>query len=69
MTLLILLSLAGIAAILVIPAVRRPLLSAPIFRAFRRALPTMSETERAALEAGPVWWWAELFSGKPQWIK
>ncbi len=69
MTLLILLSLAGIAAILVIPAVRRPLLSAPIFRAFRRALPTMSETERAALEAGTVWWEAELFSGKPQWKK
>jgi len=32
-----------------------------------RALPTMSETERAALEAGTVWWEAQLFSGAPEW--
>lgn len=36
-----------------------PLL-APIF-------PTMSDTEREALEAGTVWWDKELFSGKPNW--
>lgn len=27
----------------------------------------MSETERAAIEAGDVWWDAELFSGNPDW--
>ncbi len=69
MTILILLLLAAITALLVIPAVRRPILSSPIFRAFRRALPAMSETERAALEAGTVWWEADLFSGKPDWNK
>jgi acyl-CoA dehydrogenase len=27
----------------------------------------MSDTEREAIEAGTVWWDAELFSGKPDW--
>lgn len=40
-----------------------------IFKAFRRALPAMSETERAALEAGTTWWEADLFSGSPSWEK
>lgn len=48
---------------------RRNLLTKPIFKAFRRALPSMSETEKAALEAGTVWWEAELFSGTPDWGK
>ncbi len=69
MTTLILLLLAAITVTLVIPAIRRPILSSLIFRAFRKALPAMSETERAALEAGTVWWEAELFSGKPDWNK
>jgi len=30
-------------------------------------LPRLSETERAALEAGDVWWDAELFTGDPDW--
>jgi acyl-CoA dehydrogenase len=50
-------------------SVRRNLLTKPIFKAFKRALPSMSETEKAALEAGTVWWEAELFSGKPDWKK
>lgn len=50
-------------------SVRRHLLTEPIFKAFKRALPSMSETEKAALEAGTVWWEAELFSGKPDWKK
>jgi len=29
----------------------------------------MSDTERVALEAGTVWWDAELFSGAPNWKK
>jgi len=40
-----------------------------IFKAFRKALPAMSETERAALEAGTTWWEADLFSGSPDWEK
>lgn len=46
---------------------RRRLLSDPAFRAFRRAMPPMSQTERDALEAGTVWWEGELFSGRPDW--
>jgi acyl-CoA dehydrogenase len=29
----------------------------------------MSDTEREALEAGDVWWDAELFTGNPDWKK
>lgn len=32
-------------------------------------MPPISETEREALEAGTVWWDAELFSGRPDWNK
>ena len=46
---------------------RRALLSAPLFAVYKRILPTMSETERAALEAGSVWWDGELFRGDPDW--
>lgn len=33
----------------------------------KNALPGLSETEREALNAGDVWWDAELFSGNPDW--
>ena len=36
-------------------ALRSRLVTAPIFRAFRRAQPSMSQTEKDALEAGTVW--------------
>lgn len=49
------------------PLLRRNLISRPLFKAMRKALPTMSETERDALEAGTTWWDAELFSGRPDW--
>ena len=48
---------------------RRKLISDPILRLFRRVMPRMSQTEREALEAGTVWWDAELFSGCPNWMK
>ncbi len=48
-------------------SIRRDLLTKPVHRWARRALPRMSETERAAIEAGDVWWDAELFSGNPDW--
>jgi len=34
---------------------------------FRKIAPRMSATERDAIEAGTVWWDAELFSGNPDW--
>jgi acyl-CoA dehydrogenase len=32
-------------------------------------LPSLSATEREAIEAGDVWWDADLFSGNPDWAK
>jgi acyl-CoA dehydrogenase len=58
-----------LAPALLVPALRRKLLSEPAMRAFRRTLPPMSQTEREALEAGTVWWDGELFSGSPDWRK
>lgn len=46
---------------------RRQLISQPLFKLMLGALPTMSQTEKEALEAGNTWWDAELFSGKPNW--
>ncbi len=50
-----------------ITPLRRALLSRPLFNWFKGVLPAMSATEREALDAGTVWWDAELFSGKPNW--
>jgi len=46
---------------------RRALISRPFMRTYRRLLPSMSTTEREALEAGTVWWDGELFTGAPRW--
>jgi acyl-CoA dehydrogenase len=56
-----------VVALLNIPLVRQQLFMAPLLALYRRHLPTMSATEREALEAGTVWWEAELFSGHPHW--
>ncbi len=48
---------------------RRDFITRPIFSWARGALPAMSDTEREALEAGDVWWDADLFTGNPDWSK
>jgi acyl-CoA dehydrogenase len=48
---------------------RRDYLSRYIFRWARKVLPPLSATEREAIEAGDVWWDADLFSGNPDWAK
>jgi len=48
---------------------RRETLSRPLFAWYKKVLPPVSDTEREALEAGTVWWDAELFSGKPKWSR
>lgn len=50
-----------------VPRIRRRYITAPLIRQFRKVMPPMSQTEQEALEAGSVWWDAELFSGKPDW--
>ena len=46
---------------------RRARITKPLLDIYRTMLPSMSETEREALEAGNVWWDGELFSGMPNW--
>lgn len=48
---------------------RRDYLTKPIFSWAKGVLPSMSDTEREALEAGDVWWDADLFTGNPDWSK
>jgi len=44
-------------------------ISEPLLKLFKRVTPSMSQTEKEALDAGSVWWDGELFSGKPKWKK
>ena len=48
---------------------RRNTLTRPIFKWARNQLPSLSETERDAIDSGEVWWDADLFSGDPDWRK
>src|SRR5262245_16287860 len=52
---------APLALILNLPALRQRLITNFIFGPFKAVLPEMSSTEREALEAGDVWWEAEMF--------
>ncbi|VAW53276.1 Acyl-coenzyme A dehydrogenase FadE [hydrothermal vent metagenome] len=45
--------------------IRRNLVSRAIYAIMKKIMPTISQTEQEALDAGDVWWEAELFSGKP----
>ncbi|WP_060982513.1 acyl-CoA dehydrogenase FadE [Vibrio splendidus] len=56
-------------AIFAVPAIRQTLISQKALSLFKKVLPAMSQTEKEALEAGTVWWEAELFKGKPEWKK
>ena len=51
------------------PTLRQRVISAPLLNKFRKVMPSMSSTEREALEAGTVGWDGDLFSGKPDWGK
>ncbi|MGB1582006.1 MAG: acyl-CoA dehydrogenase, partial [Nevskiales bacterium] len=57
----------GIAAVLNVESLRRDLITQRALDFFRKVMPSMSDTERTALEAGTVWWDGELFSGSPNW--
>jgi acyl-CoA dehydrogenase len=50
-----------------VEALRTRFVTRPFLRTYRRMLPSMSDTEREALEAGTVWWDGELFTGRPDW--
>jgi acyl-CoA dehydrogenase len=66
---IVLWALWGGLAFLNVKPLRKTFVTRWIFRIFRRALPSMSSTEREALAAGTVWWDGELFTGNPDWHK
>ncbi|HNP34477.1 MAG TPA: acyl-CoA dehydrogenase [Woeseiaceae bacterium] len=57
----------GLMVVLNMIELRREKLTKPLLKVYRTMLPSMSDTEREALEAGNVWWDGELFSGMPNW--
>jgi len=52
-----------------LPFLRTKLVTGRALKMFRKVLPTMSRTEKEALDAGTVWWDGDLFSGDPDWQK
>ena len=55
--------------IFAIKPIRRVLISFFVMRVMKGVLPSISDTERTALEAGVVWVEKDLFSGKPNFKK
>src|SRR5438874_2887357 len=58
-----------VAVVLNIRWLRRLSFTGPVLAVYRRILPDMSQTEKEAIDAGTVWWDADLFSGRPDWDK
>jgi len=56
-------------AALNIETLRREYITQPLLDIYRTIVPSLSRTEREALEAGNVWWEGELFSGMPDWSR
>jgi acyl-CoA dehydrogenase len=60
---------AVLAAFLLVKPLRRNVLTRPIFGIYKKVLPQVSQTEQEALDAGSIWFDADLFSGRPDWKK
>jgi len=48
-------------------SLRQRYFTTPLIRVLKKRLPSISHTEREAIEAGNVWWEKDLFCGRPQW--
>src|SRR5689334_21804397 len=57
------------AALSIVKPLRRAVVTGPIFGIYKKILPQVSQTEQEALDAGSIWWDADLFTGKPDWNK
>ena len=62
-------AVALFAAFSVVKPLRRVAVSGPIFGLYKKILPQVSQTEQEALDAGSIWWDADLFTGRPDWKK
>jgi acyl-CoA dehydrogenase len=60
-------AVAAISCAMLLPPLRRTLVSDRLLVWFRKVLPPVSATEREALDAGTVWWDGDLFGGRPDW--
>src|SRR5688500_16926238 len=60
---------AAFAAFTIVKPLRAKVITAPVFGIYKKILPQISQTEQEALDAGSIWWDAELFTGKPDWKK
>ncbi|KAF1025359.1 MAG: Acyl-coenzyme A dehydrogenase [Acinetobacter bereziniae] len=58
-----------ISLVLVIEPLRMQVFTKPAYKTLANAMPSMSTTEREALDAGTSWWEKELFMGAPDWEK
>ena len=68
-SLLLGLPLIAISLIVLIEPLRMAIITKPAYKTLANAMPSMSTTEREALDAGTSWWEKELFMGAPDWSK
>lgn len=68
-SLLLGLPLILISLIVMIDPLRKALITKVAYKTLANAMPSMSTTEREALDAGTSWWEKELFMGAPDWKK
>ncbi|UIJ76761.1 MULTISPECIES: acyl-CoA dehydrogenase [unclassified Acinetobacter] len=61
--------LIALSLVVLIDPLRLNLLTKPAYKTLANAMPSMSTTEREALDAGTSWWEKELFMGAPDWKK
>jgi acyl-CoA dehydrogenase len=52
-----------------VTGIRQQYIIKPIFTIFKKVTPSMSDTEKSAIDAGTTWWEADLFCGNPDWKK
>ena len=53
----------------IVKPVRAAVITKPLFGIYKKVLPQISQTEQEALDAGSIWWDADLFTGNPEWKK
>ncbi|WP_338841074.1 acyl-CoA dehydrogenase [Acinetobacter lwoffii] len=56
-----------ISLVVMIDPLRMSFISKPAYKALANAMPSISLTEREALDSGTSWWEKELFMGAPNW--
>ena len=68
-SLLLRIPLILISLVVMIDPLRKALITKVAYKTLANAMPSMSTTEREALDAGTSWWEKELFMGAPDWKK